>query len=71
MRESYLLNRDIAKVQPLVARIGWTHNLTILQRCREPLERKFYLHMTRKFGEPRSVTARADIGIRRARGGDE
>jgi len=32
MREFYLLCRNEAKVQPLVAQIGWTHNLTILQR---------------------------------------
>jgi hypothetical protein len=29
-------------VQPLVAQIGWTHNLAILQRCNDPLEREFY-----------------------------
>ena len=70
MRECYLLHRDLPRVQPLVAQIGWTHSLTILQRCKEPLEREFYIRMTRKFGEPRSVTAR-DIGIRRARGREE
>jgi predicted nuclease of restriction endonuclease-like (RecB) superfamily len=32
MREFYLAYRDLPKVQPLVAQIGWTQNLTILQR---------------------------------------
>jgi predicted nuclease of restriction endonuclease-like (RecB) superfamily len=50
MREFYLLYRDDAKVQPLVAQIGWSHNLVILQRCDDPQQREFYLRMTRKFG---------------------
>lgn len=32
MREFYQKYRDLPKVQPLVAQIGWTHNLVILQR---------------------------------------
>ena len=55
MREFYLLYRDDERVQPLVAQIGWTHNLAILQRCKDPLEREFYLRMTRKFGWSKNV----------------
>ena len=55
MREFYLLYRDLPKVQPLVAQIGWTHNLLILQRCKDALEREFYIRMTRKFGWTRNV----------------
>ncbi len=55
MREFYLLYRNEAKVQPLVAQIGWTHNLIILQRCKDPLEREFYIRSTRKFGWPKNV----------------
>ena len=35
MTEFYAGYRDLPKLQPLVATIGWTHNLTILQRCDE------------------------------------
>ena len=55
MREFYLLYRDLPKVQPLVAQIGWTHNLVVLQRCKDPLEREFYIRMTRKFGWTKNV----------------
>ena len=55
MREFYLLYRDDERVQPLVAQIGWTHNLSILQRCKDPLEREFYLRMTSKFGWSKNV----------------
>lgn len=55
MREFYLAYRDSPKVQPLVAQIGWTQNLIILQRCKAPLEREFYIRMTRKFGWTKNV----------------
>jgi predicted nuclease of restriction endonuclease-like (RecB) superfamily len=47
--------RDNAKLQQLVAIIGWGHNLAILQRCKDPLEREFYVRMTAKFGWSRNV----------------
>ncbi|WP_214041272.1 YhcG family protein [Methanoculleus sp.] len=43
------------KLAQLVREIGWGHNLVILQRCSDPLEREFYLRMSRKFGWSRSV----------------
>lgn len=55
MREFYLLYCDDTRVQPLVAQIGWTHNLVIFQRCKDPLEREFYIRMTRKFGWSKNV----------------
>jgi predicted nuclease of restriction endonuclease-like (RecB) superfamily len=55
MREFYITYRDLPKVQPLVAQIGWTQNLIVLQRCRGPLEREFYIRMTRKFGWTKNV----------------
>jgi predicted nuclease of restriction endonuclease-like (RecB) superfamily len=39
----------------LVANIGWTHNLIIIQRCSDPLEREFYLRMTKRFGWTKNV----------------
>jgi len=55
MREFYLLYRGDERVQPLVAHIGWAHNLAIMARCKDPLEREFYLRMTRKFGWSKNV----------------
>jgi predicted nuclease of restriction endonuclease-like (RecB) superfamily len=55
MREFYLAYCDSPKVQPLVAQIGWTHNLIVLQRSKNPLEREFYLRTTKKFGWTKSV----------------
>lgn len=43
------------KLAPLVREIGWSHNLVILERCKDPLEREFYIRMTRKFGWTKNV----------------
>ncbi|MDP7248739.1 MAG: PDDEXK nuclease domain-containing protein [Planctomycetota bacterium] len=55
MRQMFLTYAEDSKVQPLVAQIAWTHNVIILQRCKDPLEREFYIRMTRKFGWSKNV----------------
>ena len=55
MRQLYQEYHENEKLQPLVGEIGWSHNLIILQRFKDPLEREFYLRMTRKFGWSKNV----------------
>ena len=55
MREFYLTYRDQEKLTPLVAEIGWTHNLVIMEKCKDGLEREFYIRMTRKYGWTKNV----------------
>jgi len=55
MRQFYLEYSGHEKLQPLVGEIAWAHNLVVLQRCKDPLEREFYIRMTRKFGWSKSV----------------
>jgi predicted nuclease of restriction endonuclease-like (RecB) superfamily len=43
------------KLAPLVREIGWSHNIVIMEGCADPLEREFYLRMTRKFGWSKNV----------------
>lgn len=43
------------KLAPLVREIGWSHNILILERCGDDLEREFYIRMTRKFGWSKNV----------------
>ncbi|MEL6778757.1 MAG: PDDEXK nuclease domain-containing protein [Cyanobacteria bacterium J06597_16] len=43
------------KLAPLVREIGWTHNLAIMEKCKDDLEREFYLRMARKYGWTKSV----------------
>ncbi|MEA5618714.1 PDDEXK nuclease domain-containing protein [Cronbergia sp. UHCC 0137] len=55
MRDFYLTYHSKEKLTPLVAEIGWTHNLVILEKCKDDLEREFYMRMTRKFGWTKNV----------------
>lgn len=55
MRQFYLEYHGSEKLQPLVGEISWSHNLVIMSRCKDPLEREFYLRMTRKFGWSKNV----------------
>ncbi len=43
------------KLAPLSREIGWSHNLLILERCKESREREFYLRATRRFGWSKNV----------------
>jgi predicted nuclease of restriction endonuclease-like (RecB) superfamily len=50
--ETYCHNQKLA---PMVREIGWTHNLVIVEKCKDDLEREFYIRMTRKFGWTKNV----------------
>ena len=51
-----LLDSDLEAVQnksnlpPLVADISWSKNIVIIQKCKDPIEREFYIKMTRRYG---------------------
>ena len=57
LRQFFLCYQDNLKLQQMVAEIGWTHNLIILDKCKDDLEREFYLRMTRKYGWTKNVLA--------------
>jgi predicted nuclease of restriction endonuclease-like (RecB) superfamily len=56
-RSFYLRYGSNEKLQLLVAEIGWTHNLIIMEKCKDDMEREFYIRMTRKFGWTKDVLA--------------
>jgi predicted nuclease of restriction endonuclease-like (RecB) superfamily len=47
--------KDDIKVQPLVAQIGWAHNVIILSSCKSSRERIFYITSTLKYGWSKRV----------------
>jgi len=55
MRQFYQEYCADEKLQPLVGEIRWAKNLVIMSRCKDPLEREFYIRMTRKFGWSKNV----------------
>jgi predicted nuclease of restriction endonuclease-like (RecB) superfamily len=40
---------------PLVAEIGWKKNIVIMQKCKNPLQREFYIKMTKRYGWTKDV----------------
>jgi predicted nuclease of restriction endonuclease-like (RecB) superfamily len=55
MRNLYLAYSKNEKLQPLVAEISWTKNVIIMERCKDDLEREFYLKIVRRFGWTKDV----------------
>ena len=43
------------KLQPMVAEIGWTQNILILEKCKDDWEREFYLRMSKKYGWTKNI----------------
>lgn len=55
MRRFYEAYTGNEKLSPLVIEISWSHNLVILDSCKDDLEREFYIRMTKKHGWSKNV----------------
>ena len=55
MQDLFRQYADKPKLQPLVAEISWAKNLLIMARCKDDLEREFYLRATARFGWTKNV----------------
>lgn len=55
MRAFFETYADSEKLAPLVREIGWSHNLAILEKCKDEQQREFYLRMTRRHGWSKNV----------------
>ncbi len=55
MRQFYTEYQDNKKLQPLVGEISWTKNVLIFQKCKDDLQREFYIKMVIKFGWTKNV----------------
>jgi predicted nuclease of restriction endonuclease-like (RecB) superfamily len=55
MRQFYLEYHENTNLQPLVGEIGWTHNILIMSKCKDDLQREFYIRMTKKYGWTKDV----------------
>ena len=50
MKKFYQNYNKNLKLARLVQEIGWGHNITIMERCKDDLQREFYTRMTSKLG---------------------
>ena len=55
MRKFYLKYFENKKLAPLVQEIGWSHNILIMEKCKDDLEREFYIQMVKKYGWTKNV----------------
>jgi predicted nuclease of restriction endonuclease-like (RecB) superfamily len=55
MKLFYETYRNNPKLAPLVREISWSHNLVLLEKCKDDLAREFYMRMSRKFGWTKNV----------------
>ena len=55
MAQLYTEYHAIENLQPLVAEISWSKHLVILNRCKDNLQRQFYIQATKKFGWTKNV----------------
>ncbi len=55
MRQFYLAYHSHPKLQPLVGEISWAKHLVVMSKCKDDLEREFYIRMTKKFGWSKNV----------------
>ncbi len=57
MRGFYKAYAEDEKLAPMVREIGWSHNIMIMEKCRDATQREFYIRMTRKYGWTKNVLA--------------
>lgn len=55
MRTFYLNYKNSEKLAPMVREISWAKNIIIMEKCKEDLERQFYIQMVKKFGWTKNV----------------
>jgi len=55
MRNFYVTYSNAKNLAPLVREISWSKNVAIMEKCKEQLEREFYIKMTKKYGWTKDV----------------
>lgn len=57
MKNFYKNYFENEKLAPLVREISWTKNIIVMERCKDELEREFYIKMIKKYGWTKDVLA--------------
>lgn len=55
MRSFYVAYFNNEILQPMVAEISWSKNVVIMDKCKDDLEREFYIKMTKRYGWTKNV----------------
>lgn len=46
---------DFVNIAPLVREISWSNNIVIMEKCKDDLQREFYIQMTKRYGWTKRV----------------
>jgi len=57
MRNFYLTYKDSPKLAPLVREISWSNNVIIMEKCKDDLQREFYIQMAKRYGWTKRILA--------------
>jgi len=55
MAQFYNEYQGVSNLQPLVGEISWTKHIVILNKCKDNLERQFYILATKKYGWTKNI----------------
>ena len=55
MRNFYVTYSNAENLAPLVREISWSKNIAIMEKCKDQLEREFYIKMTKKYGWTKDI----------------
>lgn len=55
MRNFYLTYYESEKLAPLVREISWSNNVVIMEKCKDNLQREFYIQMAKRYGWTKRV----------------
>ena len=55
MKQFFDIYSSFEILPPMVAEIGWAHNVAIIEKCKDEKQREFYILMTKKFGWTKNV----------------
>ena len=55
MRNFYLTYSQSEKLAPMVREISWSNNIVIMEKCKDDLQREFYIGMVKRYGWTKRV----------------
>ena len=55
MRKFYLHYEANTKLALMVQEITWSHNIVVMEKCKDDIEREFYVQMIKKYGWTKNV----------------
>ena len=55
MRGFYTGYSALPNLAPMVREISWSKNIAIMEKCKDPQEREFYIKMTKRYGWTKNV----------------